>query len=137
MGRLPKPPDQVRRPDRQRWRRLDAPTRVDVPPLPERHDHDGWTAEAEQAWSVWWRSPMATAWIEADQVALRRAIRLVDDAARGRRGTDSALVALLDRLGLTPAGRLRLQWLAEPDPKSPAQVVALRTRRDPRELHGR
>jgi hypothetical protein len=51
MGRLPKPPDQVRRPERQHWRRLDAPARADVPPLPERHDHDGWTAEAGHAWA--------------------------------------------------------------------------------------
>jgi hypothetical protein len=68
---------------------------------------------------------MATAWIEADAVALGRAIRLVDDAARGRRGTDAALLSLLDRLGLTPVGRLRLQWLAEPEAKSPATVMAL------------
>jgi hypothetical protein len=117
MGRLPKPPDQVRRPDRQRWRRLDAPSNPDVPALPEPIDGGEWTAEAVTTWGEWWRSPMATAWIEADAVALRRALRLVDDAARGRRRTDSALVALLDRLGLTPAGRLRLQWLAEPEPR--------------------
>jgi hypothetical protein len=134
MGRLPNPPNQVRRPERQNWRRLDAPN-VDVPALPEREDGSEWTAEAVRAWAEWWRSPMATAWIEADAVALRRALRLVDDAARGRRGTDSALVALLDRLGLTPAGRLRLQWLAEPEPKGPARVVALPTRGDPREPH--
>ena len=105
--------------------------------MPARDDGREWTAEAVTTWGEWWRSPMATAWIEADQVALRRALRLVDDAARGRRGTDSALVALLDRLGLTPAGRLRLQWLAEPERKSPALVVALPTRGDPRDLHGR
>lgn len=63
---------------------------------------------------------MTAAWIEADTVALRRALALVDDAQRGRRGTDSALIALLDRLGLTPAGRLRLRWLV---PVQPAQVI--------------
>jgi hypothetical protein len=132
VGRLPKPPDQVRRPERQRWRRLDAPTSPDVPALLEREDGAEWTAEAVATWGEWWASPMSSMWLEADAVALRRAIRLVDDAARGRRGTDAALVALLDRLGLTPVGRLRLQWMAEPEPKRPAIIVALPARGDPR-----
>lgn len=45
---------------------------------------------------------MAGQWIEADTVAIRRALRLVDDAARGKPGSHAALTALEDRLGLTP-----------------------------------
>jgi hypothetical protein len=82
--------------------------------MPERDDGADWTAEAVRAWAASWSSPVCGAWIECDEVALRRAVRLVDDTARGRRGLDGALLALLDRLGLTPAGRLRLQWLIEP-----------------------
>jgi hypothetical protein len=96
MGRLPKPPHQVRRPERQRWRRLDAPTDPNVPALPEREDGAEWTREAVTAWEAWWRSPMATAWIEADAVALGRAIRLVDD--------DRGLPTLVPPL---PAARVR------------------------------
>src|SRR5215207_1510988 len=84
MGRYPKPPGQTRRPDRQYWRVLD-PATGDVPPMPEREDGGSWTPEAERSWEAWWRSPMATAWLEADTVAVRRAIRLVDDAQRGQR----------------------------------------------------
>lgn len=131
MGRYPKPPGTTRRPDRQHWRTLDAAP-PDVPPLPEREDGETWTPEAVRAWESWWSSPMASAWLDADAVAVRRAVRLVDDAQRGRRGTDAALVALVDRLGLTPAGRLRLQWIAEPQ-RSPAPVMAMPERRDPRE----
>jgi hypothetical protein len=132
VGRYPKPPGTTRRPDRQHWRVLDAAPGA-VPPMPERHDGEAWTAEAVQTWDAWWRSSMASAWLEADAVAVRRAVRLVDDAQRGRRSADTALVALLDRLGLTPAGRLRLQWIAEPQcPAAP--VVALPARSgDPRE----
>jgi hypothetical protein len=107
MGRYPKAPGQTRRPERHHWRTLDAAP-GGMPPLPERHDGGGCTVEALTTWREWWTSAMASAWIEADGVALRRAIRLVDDAQRGLRRTDSALVALLDRLGLTPSGRLRL-----------------------------
>ncbi len=72
---------------------------------------------------------MATVGIEA-AVALRRAVHPVDDAARGERGIDSAL---LDELGLTPAGRLRPQSMAEPDPKSSATIALLSGRSDPGE----
>jgi hypothetical protein len=52
--------------------------------------------------------------------------------ARGQRGTDVALLALLDRLGLTPAGRLRLQWLIAPRPVSSPVVEAAPRSDDPR-----
>jgi hypothetical protein len=61
-------------------------------------------------------------------VVLRRAVKLVDEAARGKRGRDRALLSLLDRMGLTPAGRLRLQWLVPTTPAVPAPVVALAPR---------
>jgi hypothetical protein len=116
MGRYPTGPGQTRRPDRHRWLRVAPTTTLDTPALPERHDGGEWTAEALDAWSAWWASPMASAWIASDAVALRRAVALVDAGARGRRGTDGALLAILDRLGLTPAGRLRLQWQIGPQP---------------------
>jgi hypothetical protein len=114
MGRYPVGPGQTRRPDRHHWRRLEPTTAPTVPPMPERDDGREWTPEAIRAWREWWSSPVRGAWIACDEVALRRAVRLVDDIQRGRRGLDGALLALLDRLGLTPAGRLRLQWLIEP-----------------------
>src|SRR3954466_15483288 len=114
MGRYGKPPGTVRRPNRQHWRELSAAPAVVAPPLPERYDDADWTPEARRAWAAWWASPMAAMWLAADRGALRRAPWLVDDAERGRRGTDRALLALLDRLGLTPSGRLRLQWLVRP-----------------------
>jgi hypothetical protein len=69
-----------------------------------------WTNEAKSAWLEWWASPMARVWLEADKVALRRALRLVDDIAAGLSTEHSALTALEDRLGLTPKARRHLQW---------------------------
>ena len=67
---------------------------------------------------------MAGQWIEADMVAIRRALRLVDDATRGVPGSHTALTQLEDRLGLTPKARRYLQWEARPA-SAPATVVAL------------
>jgi hypothetical protein len=118
------------------WRTLvppepDAP----VPPMPSPHPRRRWTLEAERAWLAWWSSPMAGQWLEADMVALRRALRLVDDAARGVRGAHTALTQLEDRLGLTPKARRYLMWDARPVGE-PATVVALPVKPpsgDPRE----
>jgi hypothetical protein len=67
---------------------------------------------------------MAAQWLEADTVAIRRALRLVDASARGERGADTALTQLEYRLGLTPEARRYLQWEARPM-TTPAPVVAL------------
>ena len=78
---------------------------------------------------------MAGQWLEADHVALRRALRLVDDTARGEHaGAHTALTQLEDRLGLTPKARRYLMWDARPDSAS-APVLTLHTERsnDPRE----
>jgi hypothetical protein len=84
------------------------------------------------AWAEWWSSPMASAWIDADQVALRRAVRLVDAEARGDTSASAPLTALEDRLGLSPMARRRLQWEVERS-REPAPVVALPVRTsDPR-----
>jgi len=78
---------------------------------------------------------MASEWLEADTVALRRALRLVEDATRGVRGAHTALTQLEDRLGLTPKARRYLQWQAGPA-GALAPVVDLlhaEPNRDPRE----
>ena len=53
---------------------------------------------------------MASVWLEADGVALRRALRLVDAQARWCVAASGPLTALEDRLGLSPLARRRLQW---------------------------
>ena len=67
---------------------------------------------------------MASQWLESDTVAIRRALRLVDDAARGVPGSHGALTQLEDRLGLTPKARRYLQWEARPV-TDPAPVIEL------------
>ena len=75
---------------------------------------------------------MAAAWIDADAVVLRRALRLVDDLAVGQSGDHAALTALEDRLGLSPKGRRALAW--EVERAQPAPIVKLiDARPDPRE----
>jgi hypothetical protein len=110
MAPLPKPPGQRRRerPSSAPWVRL-APVVNAAPAMPEAPD-GGWVNEAVRAWSAWWASPMSAAWIEADEVALRRALRLVHASAKGDTAASSALTALEDRMGLTPLARRRLQW---------------------------
>jgi hypothetical protein len=76
---------------------------------------------------------MAGAWIEADGVALRRALKLVDDIAVGRSSDHAALSALEDRLGLTPKARRQLTWEIERAPTKPGEVVPIDSRRDPPE----
>jgi hypothetical protein len=62
-------------------------------------------------------------WLESDKVALRRALRLVDDISAGRGTEHSALTALEDRLGLTPKARRLLQWEID---RASGQVAALK-----------
>ena len=69
--------------------------------------------------------PMAGAWLEADTVALRRALRLVDEVARGNTAASSPLTALEDRLGLSPLARRRLQWEIDRAGAQPAPVITL------------
>lgn len=78
--------------------------------MPAKNRRGPWTIDAKSAWLEWWASPMALVWVEADKVALRRALRLVDDIAAGRSCEHAALTSLEDRLGLTPKARRMLQW---------------------------
>src|SRR5262245_38579337 len=113
MPQTPKPPDQKRRRNlgQHEWRYLrDGPSGIEPPPMPGKNRRGPWTVDAKSAWLEWWASPMAGVWVEADKVALRRALRLVDDIAAGRCAEHSALTALEDRLGLTPKARRMLQW---------------------------
>lgn len=122
MPPSPKPDGQRRRRNlgAHEWRYLpDGPSGIDPPPMPTKRGN--WSNEAKRAWLVWWASPMARVWTEADTVALRRALRLVDDITGGRNSDHAALTALEDRLGLSPKSRRLLQW--EIDRATNAQTV--------------
>jgi hypothetical protein len=112
---LPKPDGQRRRRNASpSWRYLPAgPSGIEPPPMPKRNRQGRWTNDALSAWREWWASPMALAWVEADKVALKRALRLLDDLAAGRSDNHGALTALEDRLGLTPKARRALSWEIE------------------------
>lgn len=112
MPNTPKPEGHSRRTGRTaQFHHLRAGTSdITPPPLPPKNRRGPWTNDAKAAWLEWWASPMALAWIEADKVALRRAVRLVDDIAAGRSNEHGALTALEDRLGLTPKARRALAW---------------------------
>src|SRR5262245_46811987 len=86
----------------------DEPSGIDPPPMPGKNRRGPWGNDAKLAWKEWWSSPMARVWVEADKIALRRALRLVDDIAAGRSAEHGALTALEDRLGLTPKARRML-----------------------------
>jgi hypothetical protein len=124
----------IKRAESGEWRRLAPPDpEAVIPPIPSPYPRRRWTVEAHRAWDAWWSSPMACQWIEADVIAVRRALRLLDASVRGVPGSHAALTALEDRLGLTPKARRYLQWEARPI-TTPAPVVALAPRSvDPRE----
>lgn len=112
MAPAPKPDGHKRRRNlaAHEWRYLpDGPSGIEAPPMPTKR-RGKWTNEAKSAWMEWWASPMARVWVEADKVALRRAIRLLDDIASGHSTEHAALTAIEDRLGLTPKSRRLLQW---------------------------
>lgn len=113
MASTPKPPGKSRRRNLadHEWRYLpDEASGVEAPPMPAKNRRGPWGNDAKLAWREWWASPMARVWLESDKIALRRALRLVDDIARGRSCEHAALTALEDRLGLTPKSRRHLQW---------------------------
>jgi hypothetical protein len=135
MPNTPKPDGHSRRTRRTaQFAYLAAgPSGITPPPLPPKNRRGPWTNDARSAWMEWWASPMAHAWIEADKVSLRRAIRLVDDLAAGRSENHGALTALEDRLGLTPKARRTLAWeidragsIAPPAPPSSGDDPRLR-----------
>jgi hypothetical protein len=123
----PKPPGQRKRRnlDAHEYRYLpDEPSGLDAPPMPGKNRRGPWGMDAKLAWREWWASPMARVWLESDKIALRRALRLVDDIAAGRSTEHGALTALEDRLGLTPKARRHLQW--EIDRASAREITAPR-----------
>lgn len=129
MPTPPKPDGQKRRRNlaTHEWRYLEnGPSGIEPPPLPAKGKRGPWSNDAKSAWLEWWASPMARVWLEADKVALRRALRLVDDIAVGRSTEHAALTALEDRLGLTPKSRRMLQW--EIDRASAATAAVSHTR---------
>ena len=111
MAPTPKPPGQRRRRNagQTQWTQLDAKGRRGaVPPLPG----EEWLDSTRAWWATIWRSPMATAWQEADEDALVRLARLRDDFRRGDLPVSAlgAMQQLEDRFGLSPKSRRALQW---------------------------
>lgn len=75
-------------------------------------------AASKTMWRTWWRSPMATQWLESDVPTLLRLLRMIDSEARGTLGNSAdraEIRQLLDRFGLTPRGRQQLRWVIAGD----------------------
>jgi hypothetical protein len=127
MAPLPKAPEQrVRRNAGQAgWRTLPAAESFKRPPaLPARKP--AWLASTRAWWAVLWRSPMASAYVEADVAPLVRLAEMVDARARGALlpAEMAAMVALEDRFGLNPKARRALQWeIAQAGREAPERPV--------------
>ena len=69
-------------------------------------------ASTREWWATIWASPMATAWVEADEDSLIRLAKMRDEFHRGDLPVSafSAMQALEDRFGLSPKARRALQW---------------------------
>lgn len=119
-GPAPKPPDQRRRrnkPERGEWVVLPGDG-YDGPeaPMPELE-----TDHARYTWGLWWSSPMAHMWTEADWPALQRLIVMIDS---GREKANEIRLQE-ERFGLSPKGRRDLRWVlpVEEETAAPKGVV--------------
>jgi hypothetical protein len=132
MAPLPKPPGQrVRRNKEQgSWKELpEQGSSSPAPPLPTKKP--AWRKSTRDKWEKLWASPMATAYVEADQVALERMAMLWDEIDRGEVGNGrlSAVQKLEDQFGISPKARRALQWEI-----TKAEVVDLPQKRSERKL---
>ena len=83
----------------------------DAPPKlpPRKEEGRGWLKATRDAWDAWWRSPMASQWLEADATVLMAAIAY-DEALRGSLDHAKEFRLLSDRLGLSSMSRLKHRW---------------------------
>ena len=111
MPAQPKPPGQRRRRNvgQAQWHELPASGRRD--PAPELPGED-WLPSTLEWWATIWASPMATAWVPADEDSLIRLAKMRDEFHRGDLPVSAfgAMQALEDRFGLSPKSRRALQW---------------------------
>lgn len=107
MAPVPKPPGaRVRRNTGQsQWRTLSA-GKVKTPACPRK-----WSPSTRAWWRTIWRSPMATAWLEADVPALTRLGNLLELLLdEPTAAIASEIRQIEDRFGLSPKSRRQLQW---------------------------
>jgi phage terminase small subunit len=120
------------KPASQRRRRNAGPPELVLGTRPRRRapkPPEGLSDSTLRWWRTVWRSPMATAWLEADTLLAERLATLIEMLAQGRGGARlvAEIRALEDRLGLSPAARRRLGWLVEseaPPERPPLSAVS-------------
>lgn len=83
---------------------------LEVGPLPPHPEGLEWTAAAERQWAALQQAEARQLWTEDDRSALEALLHVVD--AMAREGFKAAHAGerrrLLEQLGLTPTGRIRL-----------------------------
>lgn len=77
-----------------------------------------WHPQTRATWAIYWASPMASEWIEADLPGLTRLILLVEDfwcsvSAQGRKEMQAEIRLQEMKFGLSPLDRRRLEWELE------------------------
>jgi hypothetical protein len=87
---------------------------------------------AAWTWELWWKSPMAHMWTEADWPALLRMILILDGHVSIEKLREVRIQE--DRLGLSPKGRQGLRWrlapgvVVDPPPPTPKAKSPASTR---------
>ncbi len=126
MGPAPKPDADRRRTNAStfQWKMLPAAGRAGEPPaLPPLRE---WDARTLAEWSYWWSTPQATAWDQSGRSLARWALMfdrlLTDDNPPTT--LHAQLLAIEDRHGFTPAAMLKLRWLIDESPATPAKQPA-------------
>jgi hypothetical protein len=133
MAQMPKPPGARRRRNagQSQWIQLPSQGRNGATPVLPGEE---WTDSTRAWWATIWRSPMATAWQDADHDSLVRLAHLREDFMLGELPVSAlgAMQQLEDRFGLSPKSRRALQWeIGQGEERDalrtkPAQVRTLR-----------
>lgn len=138
MGRIPKPAA-----TRQRRNKTTSAAQIDAAPATRRELADLMPEAAFHrmtvwSWDVWWSSPLAREWVDADVPDLVKLARLVDTFWTAKPIEQPKIHAeirmAMREFGLTPMSRRSLQWEIRKleQPAAPEQAPTPSRARDPR-----
>jgi hypothetical protein len=95
-----------------------------------------WHKLTRWSWDIWWASPMAVEWVDADVPGLVRIARLVDDFWHAETDVAAKLEGQIrlssTQYGISPISRRQLQWEIKRVEAVAAKPAATTRPRDPR-----
>jgi hypothetical protein len=91
---------------------------IDIPPLPDAPDGEGWHPQVLEFWRTVWSSPMAAEYVEADLrglyiIAMLEQTLWTAETLTQRMSAMAEIRLARKDYGLTPYDRRRLEWSIE------------------------